>query len=114
MYVGYVVCAVLLSVSLTMSARLKLIREPRAVEMLGRAGVPLAWFPGLATLELAAVVGLLAGLAYAPLGLAAAAGVVAYFVVAVGFHVRAHDTYLVAPAFLGVLGAAAFVVRLAA
>lgn len=55
-----------------------------------RVGVPRSWLPLLGGLKLAGGAGLLAGLAGFPeLGIAAAAGLVAYFVGAVVTHVRA-------------------------
>lgn len=55
-----------------------------------RVGVPRSWLPLLGGLKLAGGAGLLVGLAGAPLlGVAAAAGLVAYFVGAVVTHVRA-------------------------
>jgi hypothetical protein len=55
------------------------------------AGVPEPWLNPLAVLLLAAAAGLLVGLAWAPLGITAAGGLVAYFVIAVAFHLRAGD-----------------------
>jgi len=55
-----------------------------------RVGVPRSWLPLLGGLKLAGGVGLLIGLAGVPLiGVAAAAGLVAYFIGAVATHVRA-------------------------
>lgn len=48
--------------------------------------------PPPAALEIAGALGLLVGLAWWPLGVAAAAGVMLYFVGALGFHARARDT----------------------
>ncbi len=47
--------------------------------------------PVLAALEIAGALGLLVGLAWAPLGIAAAIGVVLYFVGAVIAHLRVKD-----------------------
>lgn len=55
-----------------------------------RVGVPRSWLPLLGGLKLAGGLGLLIGLAGVPLvGVAAAAGLVVYFVGAVVTHVRA-------------------------
>ncbi|GIL30067.1 DoxX family protein [Actinocatenispora comari] len=53
-------------------------------------GVPDSWLPWLATAKLAGAAGLLAGLAYRPLGVVAATGLVLYFAGAVAAHLRAH------------------------
>lgn len=69
-------------------ARLDVIREPMA-----RVGVPESWlvFP-IGTLKLAGAAGLLLGLLGVPLiGTTAAIGLILYFAVAVGVHVRARD-----------------------
>ncbi|MFL0178988.1 MULTISPECIES: DoxX family protein [unclassified Mycobacterium] len=55
-----------------------------------RVGVPRSWLPLLGGLKLAGGAGLLVGLAGIPLlGVAAAAGLVAYFIGAVVTHIRA-------------------------
>lgn len=92
MHIAYIVVATVLTVMLTMSARMKLVRDPVAVEVIGGVvGVPLRLFPALALLEIAGGVGLLAGIGLKPLGVAAAACLVAYFLVAVSSHVRKRD-----------------------
>jgi len=47
------------------------------------------------------------------IGVAAAIGVILYFIGAVSFHVRADDTALVPPVVIGLLGVASLVLRLA-
>jgi len=90
--VAYIVVAGVFTVMLTMSARMKLVRDPVAVEVIGGVvGVPLNLFPVLALLEIAGAVGLLAGIALRPLGVAAAACLVVYFVAAVTSHLRKRD-----------------------
>lgn len=55
-----------------------------------RVGVPRSWLPVLGGLKLAGGLGLLIGLAGVPLiGVAAAAGLVAFFIGAIATHVRA-------------------------
>src|SRR4051812_26020078 len=58
----------------------------------GTVGVPARYFPALAALELAGAVGILAGPWLAPLGIAAATGLVAYFVAAAIGHLRVGDS----------------------
>jgi len=67
----------------------------------------------LATAELAGGIGLLVGLAVPAIGIAAAVGVVAYFVGAVITHIRADDKAIVAPVMLGIVALAALVLRAA-
>lgn len=56
------------------------------------AGVPVSWlrFP-IGTLKTAGAAGLVAGLFVPPLAVAAAAGLILFFVCAVYTHIRAHD-----------------------
>jgi hypothetical protein len=56
------------------------------------AGVPESWlvFP-IGTLKVAGAVGLLAGIVVPPIGVAAAVGLVLYFVCAIYTHIRAGD-----------------------
>jgi len=80
-----------------------------------RAGVPLSWltFP-IGTLKTAGALGLAAGLALRPVGVAAAIGLVLFFVCAVYTHVRASDygaQFYLANGFL-VLNVAVLVVSL--
>jgi len=118
MYVVYIVVAGIYAVMLTMSARMKLVREPVAVEVIGGVvGVPLRVFGVLALLEIAGALGLLAGIGLKPLGVAAAACLVAYFVVAIASHLRKHDLVAghVGPAVVMLLiAAAALALRIAA
>jgi hypothetical protein len=98
---------------LSVSAQLKLRREPRAVEAITKVGMPLRFFPFLAALELAGAAGVLIGLAVAPLGVAAAIAVVIYMVLATASHVRIRDwSGLPSPLVPLALGAAVLALRL--
>jgi DoxX-like family len=59
---------------------------------MAKAGVPISWltFP-IGTLKTAGALGLAAGLAFRPLGVAAAIGLVLFFVCAMYTHIRAND-----------------------
>jgi hypothetical protein len=59
---------------------------------MAKAGVPVSWltFP-IGTLKTAGALGLAAGLAFRPLGVAAAIGLVLFFVCAIYTHIRASD-----------------------
>ncbi len=115
MFTGYIVVAALLAAVLLLSGRGKLTRDEKVTAGLQRANVPLNWFPPLAALEIAGAVGLVAGIWLAPLGVAAAIGVVLYFVGAVVAHLRAGDAKgLNAPLPLLLFAVAALVLRLLA
>ncbi|SFI90331.1 DoxX family protein [Amycolatopsis sacchari] len=113
MTVAYVAVAVLLSIALVGSGIAKLTRAEQVVTSLTGIGVPLGLFPFLATCEFAGAAGLLVGIWWPPLGIAAAIGVVLYFVGAVGAHLRRRDFGgLSAPVVLLLVAAAALVLRL--
>jgi hypothetical protein len=93
MFIALAIGAVLLAAMCVSSASMKLSHHERAVAITGgTVGVPLRLFPVLASLELAGVAGILIGLWLEPLGIAAAAGLVAYFIGAVTGHLRVGDT----------------------
>jgi uncharacterized membrane protein YphA (DoxX/SURF4 family) len=112
MFTAYLVVAILLSLGLVMSGGLKLAKNPQIVEGIGGLGVPLSLFPVLAALEIAAAAGLIIGLWFAPLGIAAGVGVVVYFIGAVITHLRAHNREFASPLVLGMAGAATVALRL--
>jgi uncharacterized membrane protein YphA (DoxX/SURF4 family) len=73
-----------------------------------RTGVPVSWltFP-IGTLKTTGAVGLAAGLAFRPLGVAAAIGLILFFVCAIYTHIRANDygpQFYLANGFLAVAG----------
>lgn len=62
-----------------------------------QVGVPRSWLPALGAAKLAGAIGLVVGIAgLRPLGIAAAAGLVLFFVGAVVTHLRAHVLYNIA------------------
>jgi hypothetical protein len=91
MFVAYAVIAVLLAAALIGSAYMKLTRNEPLVKGFSEIGVPEKMLPFLAACEIAGAAGLIIGLWYAPLGIAAAAGVVLYFVGAIITHLRKRD-----------------------
>jgi hypothetical protein len=115
MFIALVIAAVLLAVMCASSASAKLRKDERSVATIGgTVGVPLRFFPVLAGLELAGAAGILVGLWLEPLGIAAAAGLVAYFVGAAIGHIRAGDFKgLAMPALPLVLSIAVLALRLA-
>jgi DoxX-like family len=118
MHVAYIIVAAVFTVMLTMSARMKVIRDPVAVEVIGGVvGVPLRLFPVLALLEVAGGVGLLLGIGLKSLGVAAGGSLLAYFIVALASHLRKRDLVPghVGPALMMlVISTAALALRLAA
>ncbi|WP_415973144.1 DoxX family protein [Rhodococcus sp. 077-4] len=111
MFIATVIVSVLLAVALTFSAIGKLTKNPSVVPMLEQVGVPTDKIPWLAYAELAGAVGLLVGLYLWPIGVAAAVGVIAYFVGAVAAHVRVKDKEFAPAAGLAVFAVVALVLR---
>lgn len=105
------VLSVLLAAVLVGSGFGKLTKAEPVVENLTRAGVPLALYPFLAVVEFAGAIGLVWGIWWTPIGIAAAVGVLLYFLGAVSFHLRAKDTAIVPPAALGAIAAAVAALR---
>jgi len=113
-FIAYTVVAIVLGLGLAGSASGKLRKDERIVTGLTGVGVPLSWFVPLALLELAGAAGLLIGIGWRPLGIAAAIGVILYFVGALIFHVRAKDFKgMVAPAVLLLVGVLALILGIA-
>ncbi|QNS07679.1 DoxX family protein [Streptomyces xanthii] len=113
MFIGYVIVAALLALASAGSAFATFSRNPQVVSGMTKVGVPDSWLPWLATAKAAGALGLLAGLAVAPLGVAAAVGLVLYFVGAVISHVRVKDFAVAPVVVLTLLAAAALVLRIA-
>ncbi|GIF26665.1 hypothetical protein BJ973_001112 [Actinoplanes tereljensis] len=91
MFIAYTVVAVVLALANAGTATAKLRRDERITAGLTGVGVPGSWFVPLALLNYAGAVGLLAGIGWRPLGIAAAIGLVLYFLGALGFHLRVRD-----------------------
>ena len=105
--------SLVLAALLLFSAGQKLSRSPTVVDGYRRVGVVPERLPHLAATLLAGTAGLLVGLAWAPLGVTAAAGLVAYFLVAIGAHLRHGEMGNIGtPMVMLVLAAAALVLRL--
>lgn len=114
MFIAYVVVAVVFSVLLVVSGRAKIVKDPQVTTTMTGLGVPLGWFVPLALLEFAAAAGLLLGIAYRPLGIAAAIGALLYFIGAVLTHLRARDAKGSAvPAVIALVSVAAVVLGVA-
>ena len=117
MHIAYIIVAAVFTVMLGMSARMKLVHDPLAVEVIGGVvGVPLRLFPVLALLEVAGAVGLLAGIGLKPVGVAAGIGLVAYFLGAITSHLRKRDlvpSHIVPPVTMVAIATAALALRLA-
>ena len=114
MFVAAAIVSVLLAALLALSAIRKLTHQERIVQSYIGAGVPEDKLNYLAIILLAGAAGLILGLLWAPIGLAAAVGVICYFIGAVAFHIRANDAKnLPTPLAIAVIAAVALALRLA-
>ncbi len=96
---AYTVLAVVMSLMVTFSGMMKIRRDPRTTKIINEVvGVSLKFFSFLAGCEFAGAIGLLVGIAWPLLGMAASAGLVFYFVGAGVGHVRVGDFRGVGPA----------------
>lgn len=93
MFIALVVVTVLLAAICLNSAVMKLRKADAVVAVIhGTVGVPKRYLPVLAALEIAGAIGIVIGLWVEPLGILAAACLVAYFIGAVIGHLRVRDT----------------------
>ncbi|MDG4825317.1 DoxX family protein [Asanoa sp. WMMD1127] len=89
MFVLVVLCSLALALALAASAVRKARSARTSVALRDRLGVPPAVWSGVAVPEAVAAAGLVAGLCFPPLGIAAAAGVVLLMAAAVLVHLGA-------------------------
>jgi hypothetical protein len=102
----------LLAALLALSAARKLTHRPEVVATYARVGVPEGKLDYLALILLAGAAGLIVGLFWGPLGVAAAVGLVVYFLLAIGAHIRAGDAvHLPTPVVIELMAVAALVLR---
>jgi hypothetical protein len=113
MFTALIVVSVLLAALLGFTAARKLTHRPEIVATYTRVGVPEDKLDHLAGILILGAVGLIAGLAWTPLGVAAAAALVAYFALAIGAHIRARDlANLPTPVLMALLAGSALALRI--
>jgi hypothetical protein len=107
MHILYFAITVAFALMVTYSGVGKIRRDPLPVKVVHETiGLPLEYFPLLAACEFAGAVGLVAGIWWPPIGIAAGIGLVLYFVGAIVSHLRVGD--------VKGIGSAAFMLALAA
>lgn len=114
MDIAYLVVTLVLAAMVAFSGLGKLRRDPRIVQVIHEVvGVPLKYFALLATCEFAGALGLALGIRWPSLGIAAAMGLVVYFVGAIVSHVRVRDVKGLGPAvFMLTVSVAALALRI--
>jgi uncharacterized membrane protein YphA (DoxX/SURF4 family) len=109
-FIATIVLSALLAAAFLGSGAAKLAAAEQSTEIRDRLGVGAGLWRGIGVLEVAAAVGLAAGLAV----IAAAAGLVLLLIGAIAAHARSHDLSHAAPAVaLVLLTIAAAIMRLA-
>jgi hypothetical protein len=106
------VLSILLAGILAFSAVRKLSHREEIVRTYTRVGVPADKLDSLAYILLAGAAGLIAGLFWAPIGVAAAIGIACYFLLAIAAHIRADDAeHLPTPVVIELIAAASLILR---
>ena len=99
MNTAYLLITVLFAAMVAFSGLGKIRRDPRIVHVIHEVvGVPLKYFSLLAGCELAGALGLVLGIWWPSMGVAASIGLVLYFLVATASHLRVGDVKGVGPA----------------
>lgn len=114
MFLAAVIVSSLLAALLAFAAIRKLSHREDVVQSYVRVGVPEDKLNYLAIILLAGAAGLILGLIWAPIGVAAAIGLIVYFLLAVAAHIHANDARnLPAPVVIELMSVAALWLRLA-
>jgi uncharacterized membrane protein YphA (DoxX/SURF4 family) len=111
MFIAAAIVASLLALLLVVSGRGKLVKDPQQMETMRKVGFPEDKLWLLATAEFAGAAGVVAGLFWWPIGVAAAIGIALYFVGAIGSHLRVKDKAFVPAFVLLVVAVAVLVLR---
>ena len=113
MFTTYIVVTLMAAAANIFSATLDFIRYKQILINMARVGVSESWINTLGTLKAAGALGLLIGIRVPLIGIAAAVGLVLFFVGAIVTHLRARDySFGLAVVFL-LLAVAALILRVA-
>jgi len=113
MVAAYFVVTAVAALANCYAAVVDILQTDRAVANAVRVGASRAWLRPLGVVKAAGAAGLLVGFAVPAIGVAAAVGLVLYFICAVGAHLRVrwYSTIVIPTVFL-LLAAGALVMRL--
>jgi uncharacterized membrane protein YphA (DoxX/SURF4 family) len=114
MFIAALVVSILLAALMAYSAVGKLTGNKSQLATMEVVGFPADRLWMLATVELVGAAGLIAGLFWWPLGIAAAIGSALYFVSAIVAHLRVKDSHFIGALLPLALAIAALVLRLLA
>ena len=91
MFVTYIVVTIVAAAANIFSATLDFIRYKPILINMAKVGVSESWITTLGILKAAGALGLLIGIGVPAVGIAAAAGLVLFFIAAIIIHLRGHD-----------------------
>ena len=91
MFVTYIVVTIFAAAANIFSATLDFIRYKPILINMAKVGVSESWITTLGILKAAGALGLLIGIGVPAVGIAAAAGLVLFFIAAIIIHLRGHD-----------------------
>ena len=91
MFITYIVVTILAAAANIFSATLDFIRYQPILINMAKVGVSESWITTLGVLKAAGALGLLVGIGVPAVGIAAAAGLVLFFIAAIITHLRGHD-----------------------
>jgi hypothetical protein len=106
MFTAYLIVTILVAAANIFSATCDFVRYEKVSIAMARAGVPESWMTTLGILKAAGALGLLVGIAVPVIGIAAAVGLILFFVAAIITHLRERD-YSLGPAIVFLLLAVA-------
>jgi uncharacterized membrane protein YphA (DoxX/SURF4 family) len=112
MPIAAIILSIVTSVLLLISGIGKLAGQASQLATLETVGIPVKWAPWLAFLEFAAAAGLIVGLFWQPIGIAAGIGAVLYFGGAIASHLLKRDYHVLGGTMMIALAVATFVVGL--
>ena len=112
MFTAYAVVSVLLAVMLAGSATADFVRYKKIGLLMAEMEVPESWMTNLGLIKAAGALGLLVGIGVPLVAMAAAVGIILFFVGAVTIHLRAGDYSFALAVVFGLLAVAALVLRL--
>ena len=112
MITAYAIVSLVLAVMLAGPATADFVRYEKVGSLMAQMQVPESWMTNLGLIKAAGAVGLLVGIGMPLVAMAAAIGIIAFFVGAVTIHLRAGDYSFALAVVFGLLAVAALVLRL--
>lgn len=113
-FTAYIVVTLLAAAANAYAAACDFLRTEATVANAAKVGAPVSWVVPLGALKAAGALGLLVGIGVRAIGIAAAVGLVLFFIAAVAAHVRVRwYSTIPFPATFLLLAAGALILRLA-